>query len=205
MPKSVRPSIVHWVVGVLVALNVLVTVWHATSSLRRRKGPEQIDYTYNGNSVPLLHPMQSKLPPAAMTLQESTRYAWDDPSNVTRDEYNSLFKYPALSLLGPNHRMTITSWYHNIHCIAQIRTALFNHNDEVANPHHFAHCLQYLRQFLLCGSSDMIEEGDFMEKDFSVDRVGSDLVCQDWEYAFGVLAEEEEKFREWYANGQTSI
>ncbi|ESK95475.1 hypothetical protein Moror_12745 [Moniliophthora roreri MCA 2997] len=205
MPKSIRYSLTNWAVGALLVLNVCITIWHATNSFRRVRSAKKIEYTYSGNSIPLLHPVQSKLPPVAMTLQESTHYAWTDPSNATRDEYNSLFQYPALSFLGPNYRMTITSWYHNFHCIAQIRTALFNHNDEVANPHHFAHCLQYLRQFLLCGSSEMLEEGDFMEKDFSADRVGSDLICQDWEYAFDALAAEEAKFREWYANGQVDV
>ncbi|KAJ8091781.1 hypothetical protein PM082_021016 [Marasmius tenuissimus] len=205
MAKLARRSGLEYAVGALVGFNLLITAWHGVVFLRQ-KGVSQSEeiYTYNGNSIPLLHPVQFELPsrPVALTLQESAHYIWDDPSNVTRDEFNSLLRYQALSFLGSNYRQTINSWYHNFHCIAQIRAALYNHSDTIANVHHFGHCLQYLRQFLLCGATGMIEEGDFMKKDFETDRVGSDLVCQDWEHAFAALTEEENQFNEWYKNGQ---
>ncbi|KAK0210112.1 hypothetical protein DFS33DRAFT_1251697, partial [Desarmillaria ectypa] len=149
---------------------------------------------YTGSSIPLLHPATGNLPLVSLTLQESTHFAWDSPDNSTRAEFGSLLHYPSLSHLGPNHRMTILSWFHNIHCIAQIRAALINHDDKVATPGHFAHCLQYLRQTLLCGASDMLEKGDFIKRDFAADRVGSDLVCYDWEQALTTLNTERKEF-----------
>ncbi|KAL0578644.1 hypothetical protein V5O48_003344 [Marasmius crinis-equi] len=205
MTKPAQYSGLAYLIGALVGINLLITAWHGVVSLRRKgTGYAEETYTYNGNSIPLLHPVQFELPsrPVALTLQESTHYLWNDSTIIARDEYVTLLKYQALSFLGPEHRQTITSWYHNFHCIAQIRAALYNHSDTVANVHHFGHCLQYLRQFLLCGATDTVEEGDFMEKDFKVDRVGSDLVCQDWEYAFATLRHEEDEFDSWYRNGQ---
>ncbi len=95
--------------------------------------------------------------------------------------------------------MIITSWYHNLHCISQIRTAIARPDDPVATRHHFNHCLQYLRQLLLCGASDMLEKGDWMERE---DRVGPDVVCYDWEQAFATLRGEHDAFREWKDHGQ---
>ncbi|KAK0441336.1 hypothetical protein EV421DRAFT_2083128 [Armillaria borealis] len=181
---------------ILVLFNLCIVLWQGIAFQKRRTAGK-ISYTYTGNSIPLLHPMTGNLPLVSLTLQESTHFAWDSPDNTTLDEFNSLFRYPSLSYLGPNHRMTILSWFHNIHCIAQIRAALINHDDEIATPEHFSHCLQYLRQTLLCGASDMLEKGDFMERSFTVDRVGSDLVCYDWEAALATLDKEHREFNEW--------
>ncbi|KAF5318366.1 hypothetical protein D9758_014879 [Tetrapyrgos nigripes] len=145
--------------------------------------------------------MINELPLATLTLQESTHFRWNENSSVSHDEFRTLIEYPNLSILGPNHRMTILSWYHNLHCIAQLRAALLDHNDPVSTPGHFSHCLQYLRQLLLCGASEMLEEGDFMEKNFNFDRVGSDLVCYDFEIALGKLQTEMDTFGEWKSNG----
>ncbi|PBK70022.1 hypothetical protein ARMSODRAFT_885358 [Armillaria solidipes] len=148
--------------------------------------------------------MTGSLPLVSLTLQESTHFSWNSIDNTTHAEFESLFHYPSLSYLGDNHRMTILSWFHNIHCITQIRAALVDRNDEVATPEHFSHCLQYLRQTLLCGASDMLEKGDFMECDFTVDRVGSDLVCYDWEQALATLDMERKEFEKWKMSGLKS-
>ncbi|KAK0210116.1 hypothetical protein DFS33DRAFT_1270210 [Desarmillaria ectypa] len=49
------------------------------------------------------------------------------------------------------------------------------HNDTVATPEHFSHCLQYLQQTLLYGTSNMLKRGDFLKHDLTVDK--SDLVA----------------------------
>ncbi|KAK0473976.1 hypothetical protein IW261DRAFT_1502586 [Armillaria novae-zelandiae] len=184
----------------LVTFNVFIALWQILGFQRRRTFGK-ISYTYTGSSIPLLHPMTGNLPLVSLTLQGTTHFSWDSIDNATQAEFETLFQYPSLSYLGDNHRMTILSWFHNIHCIAQIRAALVDRNDEVATPEHFSHCLQYLRQTLLCGASDMLEKGDFMERDFTVDRVGSDLVCYDWEQALANLDMERKEFERWKMSG----
>ncbi|KAF5337455.1 hypothetical protein D9758_018011 [Tetrapyrgos nigripes] len=185
----------------LIAINSGTVIWHSLVLLLGQPPVYEISYSYTGSSVPLIHPMINELPLTTLTLQESTHFRWNENSSVSHDEFRTLIKYPDLSILGPNHRMTILSWYHNLHCIAQIRAALLDHNDPVSTPGHFSHCLQYLRQLLLCGASDMLEEGDFMEKNFNFDRVGSDLVCYDFEIALETLRTEMDTFEEWKSNG----
>lgn len=43
----------------------------------------------------------------------------------------------------------------------------------------------------------MVEEGDFMVKNHSLDRVGADLVCWDWEAIYSELDEDWHAFAEW--------
>ncbi|KAK0210110.1 hypothetical protein DFS33DRAFT_1290726 [Desarmillaria ectypa] len=185
---------------ILAALNVCIVLLQCVA-FGRRKLIDQISYTYTGSSIPLLHPMTEDLPLVSLTLQESTHFSWNSPDNSTRAEFETLLDYPSLSYLGPNHRMTILSWFHNIHCIGQIRAALINHDDAVATPGHFSHCLQYLRQTLLCGASDMLEKGDFLKRNFTVDRIGNDLMCYDWEQALATLDAERREFQGWKMSG----
>ncbi|KAK0493258.1 hypothetical protein EDD18DRAFT_1256983 [Armillaria luteobubalina] len=196
-------SMQYCLIILVVASNVFIALLQILA-FQRQITPDKISYTYTGSSIPLLHPMTGRLPLVSLTLQETTHFSWNSVDNATHAEFETLFHYPSLSYLGGNHRMTILSWFHNIHCIAQIRAALVNHSDEIATPEHFSHCLQYLRQTLLCCASDMLEKGDFMERDFTVDRVGSDLVCYDWEEALDALDMERKEFERWKMSGLKS-
>ena len=75
--------------------------------------------------------------------------------------------------------------------------AVLDKNDKIATPHHVNHCLQYLRQTMLCKAADTLENGDFMERNFETDRVGPEVMCVDWEAAYSRHEDAWDKFTEW--------
>ncbi len=86
--------------------------------------------------------------------------------------------------MGPNHRTFVLTFYHQLHCIVELKEALMNRNDTLATEEHITHCLQYLRQTLLCQGNDKLEEGDFLERHFETDRLGTEMECYDWENVY---------------------
>lgn len=70
-------------------------------------------------------------------------------------------------------------------------------NASYIDAEHYGHCLNYLRQTLLCDANGSLEEGDFIERDPEVDRVGDTMVCQDWEKLYKVMNENDEDYARW--------
>ncbi|KAJ7938689.1 hypothetical protein B0H13DRAFT_1584863, partial [Mycena leptocephala] len=63
-----------------------------------------------------------------------------------------------------------------------IYSGLFDRSDPEATLHHLTHCFTYLRQTLLCEANGSLEEGDFVETDYSqTNYVGDSTACHDWE------------------------
>ena len=138
------------------------------------------------------------LDPVAMTLHESVHFTLltgSDP--VIATEWESLASHPdgfGRTRLGPNHRLFVMTFYHQLHCIWKFQQALVDRSDPTASHHHVQHCLNYLRQTLLCEAAENVEEGDFMKRDFEQDRVGDTLICRDWEMVYNVL---DSAYAEW--------
>lgn len=66
---------------------------------------------------------------------------------------------------------------------------------------HFVHCMTYLRQIFICNADMTLESGDFMQLNFTIDRVGQTRKCRDW---WNVTAWINENNREWFMlNGVT--
>ncbi|KAH9474315.1 hypothetical protein JR316_0012773 [Psilocybe cubensis] len=160
---------------------------------------KETPYTYIGMDHPFYHPGLS-MTPAALTLQETLHYTLNTSDPEGTHEWELLFQFPKGTgrvHLGSNHRLFISTFYHQLHCMVQLRRALLKRSDRSATPHHVNHCLQYLRQTLLCQADDTLEDDDFMEKDFQTQRIGSDVQCYDWEASYERIGEEYMAFQAW--------
>ncbi|KZV68539.1 hypothetical protein PENSPDRAFT_687199 [Peniophora sp. CONT] len=164
------------------------------------------EYDYIGGSYPLELPV-AYTDTVAMTLHETVRFSLN-ASDVDGDtEWHTTAVHPRGSgrvRLGSDHRIFVTTFYHQIHCLRKMQVAIIEASgahadgaDPIATPMHTLHCLNYLRQTLLCEAADSLEEGDFMTKDFERDTVHDTLICRDWEALF---AEMSDNFETW-ANG----
>ena len=49
---------------------------------------------------------------------------------------------------------------------------------------HVWHCLNYIRQNVLCSPDLSLEPGDFEERNFEVDRNNGIHVCRDWDQIY---------------------
>jgi hypothetical protein len=135
----------------------------------------------------------------ALTLHESVHFGLNASDPVEADEwalYSSIPKGVGRTRLGPQQRVFVLTVSHQMHCLRRIHVAFANREDALASRGHVHHCLNYLRQTLLCQAPDMLERGDFMERDYAAERVGDTLICKDWERAFAVF---DEKYDEWLA------
>lgn len=129
-----------------------------------------------------------------MTYHESVHYSLNVSDS---DEWRSLtghFKSLGRVRLGPEHRVFVLSYFHQLHCLEQLQMSLSSHHDSAITPQHLHHCYNYIRQTLLCDASDALEKGDFMERDLVYDSIGDTVVCRDWEKVFTRI---EANFDDW--------
>ncbi|KAJ7217068.1 hypothetical protein GGX14DRAFT_533680 [Mycena pura] len=145
---------------------------------------------------PLEYPIGA-LDPVAMTLHESVHFALNASDAVAADEWVLISSVPkgiGRTRLGPTQRVYVVTVAHQLHCLRRIHIALLNREDPLANSGHIHHCLNYLRQTLLCEAADTLERGDFMERDYELERISDTLLCRDWDRVFEIL---DGKYDEW--------
>jgi len=114
-----------------------------------------------------------------MVVEESVHYSITAPEAMSEWLYNSPFGTGSVRL-GPNNRGFFISMFHELHCLRLTRIALESAPKPSLINHSF-HCLNYLRQSALCASDTTLEPGDFMQRDFTLDRIGATHVCRDWD------------------------
>jgi len=190
---------------VVIGFNVALTVWttkaSAVKGLLHTSGETQ-NFSYVGSDYPVEYPI-SKLDTVGMILQETIHYSVDTTADwqIQDEEWMALLKQPegvGYTHLGEEHRLFLVTFHHQLHCVHQLQLALAGviARDQV----HIRHCFNYLRQTLLCTSADMLEEGDFMMKDYTYDRIGDALVCKDWERLYNALDEDDREWMKWRAD-----
>lgn len=129
-----------------------------------------------------------------MTFQESIRFGFD-LQNDWRTLYTSHHGIGFVHL-GPFHYRFLGNTHHALHCVRRMVDD-FNAPDHIASPsHHFVHCLTYMRQDALCYADATLEPGDFMRRNFTVDRVGVARKCRDWTKVEAWLKENLEEWAE---------
>lgn len=130
-----------------------------------------------------------------MTFHESTRFGLDDEDSrlnwktLLTNQFGLGFVH-----LGPYHFRHIAGAYHSLHCLYTMQMDFDKPNHSAHPSHHFVHCLMYLRQVFLCNADDFLEEGDFMDRNITMDRMGSTRKCRDWSQAAQWV---DQNFKEW--------
>ena len=94
------------------------------------------------------------------------------------------------------NRMFVVTMFHEMHCLRLLNLA-FDPSDPVGEG-HIKHCLNYLRQMILCDADLTLEPADW-EKQLSeggddLNRQGSTHICRDWETVYDAV---EKNWREW--------
>ncbi|PQE27914.1 Tat pathway signal sequence protein [Rutstroemia sp. NJR-2017a BBW] len=117
------------------------------------------------------------------------------PSNLTNQRWESLFplnggffQHPAV---GPDP--VAFSVFHQLHCLDGIRHAYWtmrngNHSEEGNSHHaehsadtHIRHCLEYIRQSLICSADTTIELAEkAAEGKVGVRGFGTEHICRDF-------------------------
>ncbi|EAU82125.1 hypothetical protein CC1G_09584 [Coprinopsis cinerea okayama7 len=170
------------------AINFLVAlIWNYRGIER------DIPYSYIGHDYPETLPLPfGELDNVLLTVEESVRYGLAGEGTDAQWEALSP-KGGGFINLGPNNRLFLVSMFHQVHCLRFFNWA-FDPKFEglyklFASKGHNAHCLNYLRQRALCSADLTLEKGDFVERNFTVDRVGATHTCKDWGTVYRIMEE----------------
>jgi hypothetical protein len=88
--------------------------------------------------------------------------------------------------------------FHQLHCLAELRYALHNlqdgKNDYKTPPVHLDHCLDYIRESLMCNGDATIETPSRIEQEGDrfvggIDGSGVRHTCRDWDTIFAFAVE----------------
>jgi len=138
------------------------------------------------------------------TYGKDTRYMslnhdYDHLWNRIASEHGGLIKYP-----DPNsphaarvEQLGVMSMFHQLHCIASFRNALqdayYGHKvsfDQTENR-HWPHCLDYMRQAIICAADDTIEREKVVNgtRTFKIDGMTDHRQCKDSTHIYELLRE----------------
>ncbi|OSC96431.1 hypothetical protein PYCCODRAFT_1472646 [Trametes coccinea BRFM310] len=146
---------------------------------------------YKGHDYPELLPLPHEVQTVLVPMDETVHYpAIGAPSDA---EWLALttpgFGYIRL---GPEDRTFVVSMFHELHCLRMLNLAFNGPNYTSFAP--VKHCLNYLRQNILCTPNLALEPGDFETKDFDVDRTHGVHECKNWDQIYEFVASNYDSF-----------
>ncbi|THH29827.1 hypothetical protein EUX98_g4378 [Antrodiella citrinella] len=211
---------------------VQLVVWLRTTRSRSECNCEELaavylpaldnnDYTWEGTDFPLYLPLFFG-PPVSLTIQNTVHYALDDANSD--EEWESLYPggmHHGFVHLGPRRRFFGLSMFHQLHCVDTLRKAIrgrggmrhhnaHNHDNTTTNSNHLeedwaehsTHCLNYLRQTILCSADMTLEPEIPVEGTRDVgEGTGVEHVCRDWTRVYDFV---DRNIAEWDAATQST-
>ncbi|KAF9557474.1 hypothetical protein CPC08DRAFT_710372 [Agrocybe pediades] len=152
-----------------------------------RYGQEEKEYTYIGNDFPRVWNIDTGRS-VTMRFEDTVRFSFED-DETSNLEWDSLSPGRGLIYLGEHKRPFSTSMFHQLRCISIIRTQAIRNitkdNDTSSASSVGFHCLNYLRQMVLCRSDRAIAPiSAFPEKVMDYDYAQ----CRDWTAVYDAVA-----------------
>ncbi|KIK54825.1 hypothetical protein GYMLUDRAFT_891503 [Collybiopsis luxurians FD-317 M1] len=156
-------------------------------------------YSYLGHDFPKTLPLGhfgEALGFVTHTIEESSRYrllGW-----ASDNEWSALGGSSwGYVRLGTDSRIFVISMFHELHCLRLLNLAFDPSN--IVGDGHISHCLNYLRQKILCQPDLTLEPADWKNRNFDRDRLGATHVCRNWEVVYNTM---EENFGIWNSTRQ---
>lgn len=119
-------------------------------------------------------------------------------------EWSTTEPFPTGSVrFGPENRHFYVSALHQFHCLRIMRTMLEG-PQEIWSDEHMHHCLNYLRQMILCNPDLTLEPADVLQRDFDNQRFGSLHICRDYITLYEDVKENNQQWEASKANVATS-
>lgn len=115
-----------------------------------------------------------------MFVESTTNYQLN--TSGAAEQWSALVPHDGIIHLGAENQQFMLSMFHQLQCLDIIRQAYASHNDEafVALSHH---CLNYLRQMVLCRRNLRLERVVDPDQLPSVQPWGR-LTCKDWRVVY---------------------
>jgi hypothetical protein len=152
----------------------------------RHNSVDDGQYTYIGDDHPIELPLDLDI--VALTFEDSKHYSTSGPTAWS--EWDLLDSFPeghGFVRLGPNGRLFGVSMFHQIHCLQMIRLALINGPND-----HSGHCLNFLRQAILCNSDTTLDPVYISGSMAGSDGLGVTHICRDWSQVYEYIKENQQ-------------
>ncbi|KLO18219.1 hypothetical protein SCHPADRAFT_125502 [Schizopora paradoxa] len=161
---------------------------------------EQTTYTYMSRDYPKFLPLE--LPKTLLATDDFEEYQVYGEAAV--DDWSmQVPRNNGAVRLGDNHRALIVATGHELHCLYRMISAMNYPDIPASAPEHSLHCLDYLRQSILCNADLTLERFDPLERVISQPKLGTVHVCRDWTVLFKSLEENFEEWIDFYSNSNT--
>ncbi|RDX57168.1 hypothetical protein OH76DRAFT_1476613 [Lentinus brumalis] len=176
MLSSTTKVLLLFLVNIVNVLYILSYVRNASSS--RSAAFKEHDYSWRGHDFPEHLPLPFEVERVPVTIEESVHYP---PLGAPTDQEWLSIASPSYGYirLGPEDRTFVITMFHELHCLRMINRALSKMPG--ATVDHIKHCLNYIRQGILCEPDLTLEPGNFEERDFEVERIGGTHMCLNWD------------------------
>lgn len=156
---------------------------------RRAASATKYTVAYTGNDFPEYLPLNR---PLSLVDRVFDNYTADFPIHGPDAESAWMSIYPegfGFVRLGLERRILCVSMFHQLHCVDKMRRALDNPDDPVATIPHLQHCMNYIRQMVLCASDLTLEPEEYNPVTESRDATGVGVThtCHDWSAVYDTI------------------
>lgn len=148
-----------------------------------------MEFDFPQSLIPLSeHPYNARL-----TIEDTVHYQYNDT-----EEWQSIFPPGGgFVRLGPEHRMFGISMFHQLHCLDKMRRAILKEPPTAWEKSHTQHCLNYVRQMILCASNLRLEDVKESPRGIKADGLGLEHECRDWSLPYVMATENHRDWPEW--------
>ncbi|THH32298.1 hypothetical protein EUX98_g1891 [Antrodiella citrinella] len=173
LPKITLTNLSLSLLCLSVAFKLTLTIW-----LRKYDSPGADAYSYVGVDYPETWPID--VPKVLLASDASHRYQMDTADGAA--EWASLTPGNGTVFLGEERRPYTISMMHQLRCMNIIRESILEDRSvpETSQPSDLArHCLNYLKQMMLCRADTYMESFWYDNSDGPID-LWSMYECKDW-------------------------
>jgi len=172
------------------AFKLALTIW-----LKKFDSPDSKAYSYVGVDYPEAWPIN--VPKVLLASDASHRYQMDTVDGAA--EWASLTPGDGIVYLGEERLPYTISMMHQLRCMNIIRESILEDRNatETSKPSDLArHCLNYLKQMMLCRADTYMEVFQYDNSDGPIDLF-SMYECRDWGTVHEAVKENQREYELW--------
>ncbi|KAI0056936.1 hypothetical protein BV25DRAFT_1831709 [Artomyces pyxidatus] len=186
----------------VLAFNLTCIVVIKTAGKRGYNKSTHVPHTYLGTDYPCTWDIGTLAPVLASSEPDTSRYQMHGAD--AEAEWEAMTPGHGFVYLGDQHRQFSLSMFHQLRCLDIIRGELVRSEDDEEAPaatELTEHCLNYLRQMVLCRSDcALVPVLGKPDPELYPDT----LLCTDWRQVYAAVARNQEDHRQWISAQATS-
>ncbi|KAF8167188.1 hypothetical protein B0H34DRAFT_779054 [Crassisporium funariophilum] len=183
---------------IFVALSLLLKLT-GTYWVRRQIAHLTVEYSYVGNDYPEVWPIERKN--VLMTFDNPKHFRLDSEDGAA--EWAAIAPKNGVVHLGPHRQPYTVSMMHQLKCLDIIRQEMVRETDKdnTGTTELGRHCLNYLRQMVMCRGDLELESFQFASHKNPIDWHGV-YECKDWEAVHKEMEKNQEEHERWLLGDQ---